>query len=154
MKGLLMIVYTVVTWYLSTSVFIVPLYLLSSIKPLKKTCNDLSRYIMGLSMNNASFFYRRILNLPLHLYGDKIDSNDSSLFLMNHRSSIDFLFFISLISEHNNSEKIKIVMKSILRFFPGLGWTCYINDFPFLRRNYASDKNYLNNLGKKLKDSN
>ena len=59
MKGLLMLVYTVVTWYLSTSAFIVPLYLLSSIKPLKKTCNDLSRYIMGLSMNNASFFLQK-----------------------------------------------------------------------------------------------
>ena len=133
MKGLLILVYTLASWYLTTSTFIVPLYLLSNIKPLKKTCLELSKYIMGLSMGNTSYFYRKILNLPMHFYGDDLRDSESCLFFMNHRSSIDYLFFIALISEIGDPSKIKIVMKSILRFFPGLGTSCYINDFPFLK---------------------
>jgi len=154
MKGLLILVYTVISWYLTTATFIIPLYLLSNIKPLKNICKNLSKYIMGLSMANTSYYYRKVLNIPIYFYGDSINKNDSSLFFMNHRSSIDYLFFTSLISELGDPSKIKIVMKSILRFAPGLGPVCYINDFPFLKRDYASDQKYLKNLGKKLVDSN
>ena len=154
MKGLLLLVYTVISWYLTSTTFIIPLYILSSIKPLRKTCNQLSKFITSMSMRNTSFFYQKILNIPLTLYGDSINKNDSCLFLMNHRSSIDYLFYISLISEFSDAEKIKIVMKSVLRFFPGLGWVCYVNDYPFLKRNFATDQNYLKNLGKNLNNSN
>jgi len=154
MKGLLILVYTVISWYLTTATTIVPLYLLSNIKPLRKVCLNLCKYIMGLTMNNASYFYRKVLNLPIYFYGDPINDQESILFFMNHRSSIDYLFFISLISELGDSSKIKIVMKSILRYFPGLGTTCYINNFPFLKRDYSTDENYLKNLGTQLNDSN
>lgn len=154
MKGLLILVYTVISWYLTTATTIVPLYLLSNIKPLRGICLSLTKYIMGLSMDNTSYFYRKILNLPIHFYGDPINNKESILFFMNHRSSIDYLFFISLISELGDSSKIKIVMKSILKFFPGLGPTCYINDFPFLKRDYSTDQIYLKNLGTQLRDSN
>ena len=154
MKGLLIIVYTIISWYLSTVTFIIPLYLLSGIKPLRKTCLGLSKFIVGLNMSNSSYFYRRILNLPIYFYGDAISKNDTGLFFMNHRSSVDHLFFISLLSEIADPSKIKIVMKSMLRFFPGLGHVCYINDFPFLKRDYSTDQIYLKNVGKTLKDSN
>ena len=154
MKGLLIIVYTVISGYFMLGTFILPLYILSMIKPLRRPCNNLIKYTMGLCMSNVSCFYHEMLNIPLYLYGDKINKDESALFLMNHRSSIDYLFFISLISKYGDPEKIKIVMKSILRFFPGLGWGCYLDDFPFLKRDYSSDKEYLNNLGRKLNDSN
>ena len=154
MKGLLILVYTTISWYLTTATTIIPLYLLSNIKPLRKVCLSLSKYIMSLSMDNTSYFYRKVLNLPIYFYCVLINDKESILFFMNHRSSIDYLFFISLISELGDSSKIKIVMKSILKYFPGLGSTCYINDFPFLKRDFSTDQNYLKNLGTQLEDSN
>ena len=71
---------------------------------------------------------------------------------MNHRSSLDFLHIISLLTHTTDPEKIKYVMKSELKYFPSLGWITFINDYPLLERKYEKDKNCLNNIGK-MKDN-
>jgi len=148
MRGLLMIVYTVITSYFIGIFITLPMYLFGLFTPFKKFSKDFCLYSQHIMMNNISCFYQDILGLPLYLYGDKIENKGSNIFIMNHRSSLDFLYLISLLTHTTDPEKIKYVMKSELKYIPSLGWLTFINDFPLLERKYETDKKCLNNIGK------
>jgi lysocardiolipin and lysophospholipid acyltransferase len=147
MIGLLIIVYTVVFWYFMSIMFIFPSFLLGNIQCFKKIGKELQYYFFGITMQSTSFFYHNILKIPMYVYGDTISKKGTNLFIMNHRSSLDFLFFISLLTQCTDPEKTKIVLKSILKYVPGIGWITYANDFPLLNRSFTKDINYLKNIG-------
>ncbi len=155
MRGLLIIVYTIIFWYFMSIMFIFPCFLLGNIKCFKKIAKGLQYYFFGITMQSSSFFYHNILGIPMYIYGDDISQEKgTNLFIMNHRSSLDFLFFISLLTQCADPEKTKIVLKSILKYVPGMGWTTYVNDFPLLNRSFTKDINYLQNIGKNKDDQN
>lgn len=142
MRGLILILYTILTWYFSSAFLIFPSYLLGLIFG-EKNCKGLMKFLTGLSMSNVSFFLHHVLRIPMYTYGEDIKLEGTNIFIMNHRSSLDFLFFISLICQTDDPEKLSIVLKSVLKFVPGMGWTVYVNDFPLLNRKFKEDKNYI-----------
>lgn len=142
MRGLILILYTIITWYFCSAFLILPSYLLGLIFG-EKNCRGLTKFLTGLSMSNVSFFLHHVLRIPMYTYGTEINLKGTNVFIMNHRSSLDFLFFISLICQTDDPEKLSIVLKSVLKFVPGMGWTVYVNDFLLLNRKFKEDKNYI-----------
>ncbi|VVU94568.1 Acyltransferase [seawater metagenome] len=145
MRGLLIIIYTIISWYF-TGLMVISFHMLGCLG-LRSTTDDLNKFIMGTSMSNVSFLIHHILRVPMYQYGDEIDYEGTNVFIMNHRSSLDFLFFISFICQTNDPSKISIALKSILKYVPGMGWVVYINDFPLLNRSLKDDGKYLETMG-------
>ncbi|KAM7542632.1 hypothetical protein Aperf_G00000018052 [Anoplocephala perfoliata] len=81
-----------------------------------------------------------------HLTEEQVNSNSaanhsplpgtSSIFLLNHRTRLDWIFVFSL-GEY--ARCLKIVLKHDLAKLPGVGWAMQLDAFIFLRRRIAID---------------
>jgi 1-acyl-sn-glycerol-3-phosphate acyltransferase len=100
------------------------------------------------------YFFNVNIYVSYHFF-DLINDKDDYLIISNHISEIDYIFILCLQSFKDNICKLTIVLKNSLRYiFFSLGWACWLNDFIFVKRNYAKDKKYILEKMKKLKDKN
>eukprot|EP00057_Strongylocentrotus_purpuratus_P004138 XP_003728105.1 PREDICTED: lysocardiolipin acyltransferase 1-like [Strongylocentrotus purpuratus] len=72
--------------------------------------------------------------------GDKLVPNERSLLILNHRTRIDWLFFIACMMRQTNSSDLKIILKSQLKNAPCIGWSMQVACFIFLSRQWAKDR--------------
>ncbi|GMF26276.1 unnamed protein product [Phytophthora lilii] len=68
---------------------------------------------------------------------------DHVLLLCNHRSEVDWIFFWSLALRLRVHDRVRVMMKSAIRFAPGVGWTMLLLDYPYVNRNWATDRRRL-----------
>lgn len=110
--------------------------------------------------NNIINIYYRYCLFILYLFNIKIyvNSNDffknkkNCLLISNHLSEIDYFFIFILQSFKNINSKLIFVMKNVLRYiFFSFGWSSFLNNSLFLKRNYEQDKKYLDIKLKNLK---
>uniref|UniRef100_K3X0I2 Phospholipid/glycerol acyltransferase domain-containing protein n=1 Tax=Globisporangium ultimum (strain ATCC 200006 / CBS 805.95 / DAOM BR144) TaxID=431595 RepID=K3X0I2_GLOUD len=67
-------------------------------------------------------------------YGDQV------LMICNHRTEIDWLFFWNLALRYGCQDRIRVMMKAIIRYAPGVGWALLQMNFPFVNRRWATDE--------------
>jgi lysocardiolipin and lysophospholipid acyltransferase len=65
------------------------------------------------------------------------------LLLCNHRSEVDWVFFWNLAIRLGVHDRIRIMMKSIIRYAPGVGWTMMLLEYPYINRSWATDQQRL-----------
>nr|XP_054758207.1 lysocardiolipin acyltransferase 1-like [Lytechinus pictus] len=58
---------------------------------------------------------------------------------MNHRTRLDWLFFIACLLRHTQPSNLKIILKNQLKSSPCLGWAMQVACFIFLARQWAKD---------------
>jgi lysocardiolipin and lysophospholipid acyltransferase len=69
-----------------------------------------------------------------------IPSDSKVLLVCNHRSEVDWFFFWGLGLRLGCHDRIRVMMKAIIRHAPGVGWAMTILNFPFIKRNWATDE--------------
>ena len=62
---------------------------------------------------------------------------------MNHRKSLDWLFYFCILYRNNALTKIKIILKDGLKKIPGPGWAMQTALFIFIKRQWQTDKEIL-----------
>ncbi|GAB9469698.1 Lysocardiolipin acyltransferase [Globisporangium polare] len=65
---------------------------------------------------------------------------DQILLICNHRTEVDWLFFWNLAIRYGCHDRIRVMMKAIIRFAPGVGWALLQLKFPFVNRRWATDE--------------
>ncbi|TYZ62222.1 hypothetical protein PybrP1_002082 [[Pythium] brassicae (nom. inval.)] len=65
---------------------------------------------------------------------------DQTMVISNHRTEIDWLFFWNLAMRYGTHDRIRVMMKAILRYAPGVGWALLQLKFPFVNRRWATDE--------------
>lgn len=66
--------------------------------------------------------------------------SDQILMICNHRTEVDWLFFWNLALRYGCHDRIRIMMKAIIRYAPGVGWALLQMNFPFVNRRWATDE--------------
>eukprot|EP00750_Incisomonas_marina_P021366 INCI4330.1.p1 GENE.INCI4330.1~~INCI4330.1.p1 ORF type:complete len:372 (-),score=41.70 INCI4330.1:103-1140(-) len=80
----------------------------------------------------------------VYFSGDTIPQNESALVVPNHAAAHgDWAPLYSLAARSNGLGSVKTVSKDILKFVPFFGWGMWLMQWPFLKRTWTSDKNYL-----------
>jgi len=82
----------------------------------------------------------------LVITGEKVDSNDCPLIIMNHRCRLDYMFYWMVLLRNGRLANEKIIMKHELKYFPALGWAMQNLMYFFLNRRWEQDKLYLDRM--------
>lgn len=67
------------------------------------------------------FYTETFFGTQFKAIGDKLKPNERSVIIMNHRTRLDWLFFIACLLRHTRASNLKIVLKSQLRSAPCIG---------------------------------
>ncbi|XP_035711163.1 lysocardiolipin acyltransferase 1-like [Folsomia candida] len=90
------------------------------------------------------------------LSGDEIDPAESAIIIMNHRNRLDWFFLWAALLHGCPAHRCKFVLKSYVRWIPGIGWGLQMAGFLFLHRNWKKDQEFLRrslNYFKKLDEN-
>ena len=80
------------------------------------------------------------------LFGDHVLAGEPALFIMNHRTRLDWMFLWSPLMAFNTLNQLKVILKDDLKLVPGVGWAMQLNNFIFLRRKWDVDRGILTKM--------
>jgi len=131
--------------FLMAAIFLVILALLASKPFLSRTAFDKFAQKM---QNNYLLVFTWCIEAPagrkVYFYGDVIPEKESALVVPNHAAEHgDWAPLYSLAARSNGLGGVKTVSKNILKFVPFFGWGMWLMQWPFLKRTWTSDKDYL-----------
>ncbi|XP_068240667.1 lysocardiolipin acyltransferase 1-like [Palaemon carinicauda] len=80
--------------------------------------------------------------------GDVIRPGERSLLLLNHRNRLDWNFFWGALAHASSppAHNCKIVLKSGIRKFPGLGWIMQMSCYLYIHRRWEEDQRLMSNI--------
>lgn len=83
-----------------------------------------------------------IFGTDIILSGDVIDAADQALVIMNHRTRLDwnFLWGCMFHASRPSAHRLKMVLKSPIRHAPGPGWVMQVAGFLYIKRNWNTDQ--------------
>ncbi|XP_071832775.1 lysocardiolipin acyltransferase 1-like isoform X2 [Apostichopus japonicus] len=84
-----------------------------------------------------------MFDVKFFITGDKLKVNESSLIMMNHRTTIDWLFFWEVFWQQSSVKSEKIILKRSLKWVPGFGWAMQIAMYVFLARKWEVDQPWI-----------
>ncbi|CAJ0582038.1 unnamed protein product, partial [Mesorhabditis spiculigera] len=105
-------------------------------------------HMNGTWHSMAGSCVRLLFGVKTRIVGDKADSREMAIYIMNHRTSLDWFFFWNGLYQQdpslNHSEKI--ALKGMAKHCPGAGWAMQCNSFIFLDRKMERDKERVRRL--------
>ncbi|CAI2735190.1 unnamed protein product [Schistosoma spindalis] len=132
--------------YLGSIFFLAPLLPLAVLSPV------LFRYFIDLLLTSwlmlAEFVILKVFGCRIRHFGDRVipsttNEPHSCLFLINHRTQLDWFFVWGL---GDPIQRMKIILKDSLAKVPGAGWAMQCGSFIFLRRRIATDQQRLQKI--------
>jgi 1-acyl-sn-glycerol-3-phosphate acyltransferase len=111
----------------------------------RKTHANFMYYIQGTFLTNISFFLERNGNLNLELTGDKMPNGENCLVLPNHQNH-DWGHIYTLANRRRNLGAVRTVLKKVTQYIPGFGTCMWLNNWPFVSRDWKQDSVYLKKL--------
>ena len=80
----------------------------------------------------------------VYFSGDLPPANESALVVPNHAASHgDWAPLYCLAARSGSLGAVKTVSKNVLKFVPFFGWAMWLMQWPFLKRTWTTDKDYL-----------
>ncbi|CAH8679499.1 unnamed protein product [Schistosoma rodhaini] len=132
--------------YLGSIFFIAPLLPLAVLSPvLFRYFND---FLLTSWLMFAEFVICKVFGCRIRHFGDRVipsttTEHHSCLFLINHRTQLDWFFVWGL---GDPIQRMKIILKDSLAKVPGAGWAMQCGSFIFLRRRIATDQQRLQKI--------
>ncbi|KAJ8954207.1 hypothetical protein NQ318_005802 [Aromia moschata] len=116
--------------------------------------NKLYRYITDVLFNYWQYYPTALLEFlcgcDIQVSGDPIQTGETSILIMNHRTRTDWNFFWptiyhSVAGRSKLTHPTKFVLKDVIRHIPGPGWVMQLACFVYIKRCWLSDKHILQN---------
>ncbi|ETK84520.1 hypothetical protein, variant 1 [Phytophthora nicotianae CJ01A1] len=137
----------VVTAFLNATFVLWPLTLLCWTRILSiRSCRSVFRFLEDKYFAMLSGYLEFVGGVKIVMTGDEelqFDPQEHVLLICNHRSEVDWIFFWNLALRLNVHDRIRVMMKSIIRYAPGVGWTMMLLQYPYINRNWATDQDRL-----------
>lgn len=102
--------------------------------------------IMGLWFLLCTAILELFFNMKFKITGDKFQRGETAIYIMNHRTRLDWMWIWPVLYHYGRLRKIKIVLKSPLKWAPGFGWAMQQAGFMFLNRHWDDDKDNMAHL--------
>jgi len=96
----------------------------------------------------------KIFGIKMVYTGDAVKRHEKTIFILNHRTRLDWYFFFSYVFHSSILNRHKITLKALLKWFPGIGWAMQANNYIFLDRNWESDQTHIKRILKYQTDLN
>ncbi|CAH8635937.1 unnamed protein product [Heterobilharzia americana] len=131
------------------SAYVGSIFLHGPLLPLSVLSPTVFRCLVDLFLTSwlmfAEFVICKIFGCRVRQFGDRVLPSTSCeprscLFLLNHRTQLDWFFVWGL---GNPIQRMKIILKDSLAKIPGAGWSMQCGSFIFLRRRIATDQERL-----------
>ncbi|XP_064122377.1 lysocardiolipin acyltransferase 1-like isoform X1 [Macrobrachium nipponense] len=89
-----------------------------------------------------------IYGVKFYMSGDVIRPGERSILLLNHRNRLDWNFFWGALAHASSppAHNCKIVLKSGIRKFPGLGWIMQMSCYLYIHRRWEEDQKLMSNI--------
>lgn len=89
-----------------------------------------------------------LYGVKFFLSGDVIRPKERSVIVLNHRNRLDWNYFWGALAHAScpPTHNCKIVLKSGIRKFPGLGWIMQMCCFLYIHRRWEEDQRLMNNV--------
>jgi 1-acyl-sn-glycerol-3-phosphate acyltransferase len=97
------------------------------------------------------FMVETVNSIDVEITGDHLPSNENAMLLPNHQNIADIPVLLSIAKRKNRLGDMKWFMKSIIKYIPGPGWGMLFLDGIFLRRNWADDRENIENTFARIK---
>lgn len=88
----------------------------------------------------------------LELTGDEVPVAENALIVVNHQQMPDILALMLLARPRERLGDLKFFVKHALKWVPGAGWGMQFLGFPFLRRDWTSDRDLIRRTFETLVD--
>lgn len=157
--GCVLCLLTLCTCILAETMFIVPPILLLvwlgvlGVKPVQLFFD----WYSGFFYNVAIILFESLLGIRTRSFGFTGKFKPRSVFLMNHVSHLDWLFFWSVINRQGDLSTWKVVTKDMMKTAPFFGPAMQLQNHIFITRKWELDKsefqeklNYMNMLDRRV----
>ncbi|KAG7385168.1 hypothetical protein PHYPSEUDO_001796 [Phytophthora pseudosyringae] len=121
-----------------------------------RSCRPVFRFAEDKYFAMLSGVLELVGGVQLVVTGDEelqFEPQDHVLLLCNHRSEVDWIFFWNLALRLGVHDRIRVMMKSVIRYAPGVGWAMMLLEYPFVNRNWATDQDRLASRIQSYKDA-
>ncbi|XP_060534154.1 lysocardiolipin acyltransferase 1-like [Cylas formicarius] len=86
-----------------------------------------------------------LCHCDVQVTGDAIRTDETSLLVSNHRTRTDWNFlwpamYYAIEGKRKICHSTKFILKDVIRFIPGPGWTMQLSGYLFVKRNWSIDK--------------
>ncbi|KAE9027492.1 hypothetical protein PR001_g11954 [Phytophthora rubi] len=111
-----------------------------------RSCRPVFRVLEAQYFAMLSGLLELVGGVTLVVTGDEslhFEPRDHVLLLCNHRSEVDWVFFWSLALRLGVHDRLRVMMKSVIRHAPGVGWTMLLLEYPYINRDWATDQTRL-----------
>jgi lysocardiolipin and lysophospholipid acyltransferase len=88
----------------------------------------------------------KVFRVKFFVKGDGFNYMDRTLIVMNHRTRVDWMLFWPCLFHCARLRKLKILLKSDLKYIPGPGWAMQAAGFFFLERKWERDRPHMAEL--------
>ncbi|TDH69578.1 hypothetical protein CCR75_007643 [Bremia lactucae] len=111
-----------------------------------RSCTLAFHFLEGNYFAMLSGYLELVGGVNLVVTGDEkleFKSQECVLLICNHRSEVDWIFFWNLAIRLNVHDRVRVMLKSVIRYAPGAGWAMLLLQYPYINRNWASDEKRL-----------
>lgn len=81
-----------------------------------------------------------VAGIKIKIFGDSINTQDNCLYLMNHRTRLDWLYFWVPLLRMKALSHSRVILKAELKDIPPTGWGMQMVNFVFIHRRWETDK--------------
>lgn len=121
------------------------------IKPFSlKAFRSINRWCANTWWVLCDEFAKNIYRINITQNGDDIPEGENSIVITNHQEMADIPVLFSLARTKKRLGDYKWFVKDIIKYVPGVGWGMLFLDCLFIKRNWTNDRDYINNVFKKI----
>ncbi|KAJ3045795.1 hypothetical protein HK097_001123 [Rhizophlyctis rosea] len=107
--------------------------------------------IAGLTWYTMQWYFERIAKGKVTFSGDRLPEKENAICFSNHVGWTDFYLLHSLATRKKMQSSCKYFCKDSLKWLPGFGWGMWLMGMIFLKRDWTSDKNKIEDIFRALK---
>lgn len=121
-SGYLFVFISIVLSFLASVVLLPPIFILGICPLTVRVHSKLVSWVHGLCITMNVAMLEMIMQIRVRVTGAAPEKYGRSLFIMNNRSSLDWMWFWLYAYHYHGVSKLKFLIRGSLKLVPGYGW--------------------------------
>jgi 1-acyl-sn-glycerol-3-phosphate acyltransferase len=92
----------------------------------------------------------RVYGVRIKVSGDEAPPRENAVVISNHQQMPDITVLMWFAKSKDRLGDLKWFVKDIVKYVPGIGWGMLFLDCPFVKRDWASDKDYIKKIFQRI----
>lgn len=105
----------------------------------RRAASGFNRWLVGSWVALWTVAGRWLHGVRILESGDTVPANENALVVVNHQQMPDTMFLNMFGWTRKRQGDLKWFVKDIIKYMPGVGWGMWLNNCPFVKRNWTAD---------------